>query len=83
MKTDLYTKVILTIIALALSANVIKGLITPAMADDRKFATVPVNTDGSINVKLVKGSGTIDVNIESVDATAFSLAEPIEVKVKD
>ncbi|MFD0763705.1 hypothetical protein ACFQZI_02485 [Mucilaginibacter lutimaris] len=32
MKTDLYTKIILTIIAVALTLNLAKSSITPAMA---------------------------------------------------
>ena len=42
MKTDAYTKIVLTIIALALTANLIKGSITPAMADSKKYATIPI-----------------------------------------
>ena len=58
MKTDLYTKIVLTVIAVALSANLIKSLITPAIADTRKFVSVPVNVDGSINVNIKKSSET-------------------------
>ncbi len=83
MKPDRYTKVILTIIAIALTANLVKSFIPQANAatTNNRFATVPLNPDGSLNVKLVKG--TIDVNIESVDSHAFYYAEPIEVKIKN
>jgi hypothetical protein len=54
MKTDLYTKVILTIIAVALTLNLIKSSITRAMADNKKYVTLPVNPDGSINVNINK-----------------------------
>ncbi len=37
MKTDLYTKVILTIIAVALTLNLVKSSITSAMADGKNM----------------------------------------------
>jgi hypothetical protein len=69
MKTDLYTKIILTIIAVALTINLFKGTITPAMADNRRYISVPLNTDG-----------TIDVRIKDVDQYAFKNIYPIPVK---
>jgi hypothetical protein len=81
MKTDLYTKILLTIIAVALSANVVKGFfITPAKADNRNFVSVPVNADGTINVKI-KNSETLDVNIANVNYSAFGNIQAIHVKV--
>jgi hypothetical protein len=82
MKTDLYTKVVLTIIAVVLSANLIKGFITPAKADNRKFVSVPVNADGSINVNIKKSSEIMEVKLVDVDSRAFFYSEPIPVKVK-
>ncbi|MDB5087697.1 MAG: hypothetical protein JWR09_1691 [Mucilaginibacter sp.] len=82
MKTDLYTKIVLTVIAVALSANLIKGFITPAKADNRKFVSVPVNADGSINVNIKKSSETMEVKIVDVDSRAFYYAQPLEVKIK-
>lgn len=80
MKTDTYTKVVLTIIAIALSANLLKGFfISPAKADTRKFLAIPVNPDGSINVKLAKGE-TMDVNIVGTNNQALSDAGPIDVR---
>lgn len=81
MKTDLYTKVILTIIAVALTANLVKSSITPAMADTRKYVTLPVNPDGSINVNINKVNESMDVNIKNVDRSAFFYVSPIPVKV--
>jgi len=81
MKTDTYTKVILTIIAVVLTLNLIKGNVTPAMADSKKFATVPLNDDGSINVRIKHGE-KIDVNVEDISAYAFSRVEPLKVKVQ-
>ena len=75
MKTDLYTKVILTIIAAALTANLLKGFITPAQAaTTAKTVTLPVNADG-----------TIDVNIKSINTNgwAFSSAAAIPVEIKN
>jgi hypothetical protein len=82
MKTDLYTKIVLTVIAVALSANLIKGFITPAKADSRKFVSVPVNADGSINVNIKKSDETMEVKIMDIDRYAFFHVSPIEVKVK-
>jgi hypothetical protein len=83
MKTDTYTKVVLTIIAIALTANLLKGIfISPAKADTKKFVAIPVNPDGSINVKFPKGE-TIDVNIVGTEHDAFYDAGPMEVKVSN
>lgn len=81
MKTDLYTKIILTIIAVALTLNLVKSSITPAMADTKKYVTLPVNADGSINVNINKINETMDVNIKGVDRGAFYYVAPIPVKV--
>lgn len=82
MKTDLYTKVILTIIAIALTLNLVKSSITPAMADGKKYVTLPVNPDGSINVNINKINETMDVNIKNVDRSAFFYSQPIPVKIQ-
>jgi hypothetical protein len=83
MKTDLYTKILLTIIAVALSANVIKGFfITPAQADSRKFVTIPINPDGSINVNVKKISETMDVKIVDVSGSALDYVQPLHVKIE-
>lgn len=81
MKTDTYTKIILTIIALALTANLIKGSVTPAMADSKKYASVPINADGSINVNVKHISETLDVNITGVASYAFLDVQPLIVKI--
>ena len=79
MKTDLYTKIVLTIIAVALSANLVKGLITPAKADDRKMVVLPVNPDGTINVNIKKISETMDVKVVDVGYGALNSVSPIKV----
>ncbi len=83
MKTDLYTKIILTVIAVALLGILFQNvdLVPKAVASDfntKPHVIVPINPDGSINVKL---NSTLDVNIESVDAYAFSYCTvPVHVE---
>ncbi|GGG34646.1 hypothetical protein GCM10011344_39280 [Dokdonia pacifica] len=77
MKTDLYTKSILTVIAVALSIIVLKdiAIIPQAHAGsthtdipvvNSNYGLVPVNEDGSINVRLVN-TEQLDVNIKNID----------------
>lgn len=82
MKTDLYTKVILTIIAIALTINLFKASITPAVANNTRYATIPVNADGTINVTIKKMPATVDVNIQDINSFAFQWVEPLKVKIK-
>jgi hypothetical protein len=82
MKTDLYTKSILTVIAIALIALVFKNnsLLNEAKADKtnfNKFASVPINDDGSINVKMVSD---MDVNIRSIGGSSVYGTLPINLK---
>lgn len=83
MKTDLYTKIVLTVIAVALTGNLCKELITPAMAAETKpYAMVPVNADGSINVTVKKmPMETLDVNLRQVGGDLVS--RPLSVKIQD
>ncbi len=56
MKTDNYTKIILTIIAIALIALFFKSSPQTANAEtnmSKSYALVPVNKDGSVNVKMI------------------------------
>lgn len=82
MKTDVYTKVVLSVIALSLVALVFKNTqpVNEAKADSHNFnnfATVPVNTDGSINVKVVSD---MDVNIHSIGGSSVYGALPVNLK---
>jgi hypothetical protein len=81
MKTDLYTKSILTLIAIALVAIALKKdiSISPANAgtDFNRFASVPVNPDGSINVKLISD---MDVNIHSIGGSSVYGTLPVNLK---
>jgi len=84
MKSLKYLNGILTVIAVCLVILTLAatGLLPSAYANtaNKKTVQIPVNPDGSLNVKFVKGE-TIDVNIESCASNAFTRAEPIEVKI--
>lgn len=92
MKTDLYTKSVLTVIAICLIIIVLKhiDIIPNAFANTPKttlmnnmnYGLVPLNADGSIDVNI-KSSSIMDVNIESCSTTAFLYAEPIEVIISE
>ena len=91
MKTDLYTKSLLTIIAGALVVLVIQNsgisVLNEAKADKSNFntparpaggfATVPINPDGSINVKMISD---MDVNIHSIGGSSVYGSLPINIK---
>jgi len=83
MKTDKYTKVILTIIAIALMGNLLKSFITPANAATTNYVKFPINKDGTVDVRIVGTSEPVEINLKEVDRHAFFYAEPIEVKVKN
>ena len=53
MKTDLYTKIILTIIAAVLTVDLFKGTISTAKADDKKYVKMPLNANGTVDVRIV------------------------------
>lgn len=81
MKTDLYTKGVLSIIAAALVILVIQNMkLNEVQADPssfNKFASVPVNDDGSINVKI---TSDMDVNIHSVGGSSVYGSLPVNLK---
>lgn len=74
MKTDLYTKTVLTVIAICLTIIVIKQIdfIPKAYAKTTNFDSniryglVPLNKNGSIDVNIKSSSEIINVNIEEV-----------------
>jgi len=84
MKTDLYTKTILTVIAGALVLLALQNMEILPKANANKaangFATVPVNADGSINVKF---NETMKVNISEVAGNYIYTSLPINVKELD
>lgn len=82
MKTDLYTKTILTVIAVALTILALKNtsFINEAKADKsnfNKYASIPLNPDGSINVKL---ASDMDVNLKSIGGTSVYGSIPVNLK---
>lgn len=106
MKLDKFTKVLLTVIAVNLTFITVKSLDLvpgvyahdlsdePAHIPDVRYGLVPVNEDGSINVRLIS-AGEIDVNIvdistydklsvhlESAERYLLRYAGPLDVRVK-
>lgn len=72
MKTDNYTKFVLTVIAVALTLNIFIGATTN---------NLPLNEDGSLNVKVMAMPETIDVNIDEVGGGYVPYSKlPVEVK---
>ena len=93
MKLDLYTKSILTVIAICLTINVLKDfdIMPKAYANDplknelnllpnKNYGLIPVNSDGSINVNI-KSSETLDVNIDEIGGGHVSHGGPIKVEI--
>lgn len=76
MKTDLYTKVVLTVIAFCLTIIVLKqvNVFSNAFAESPKanlksdinYGLVPLNEDGTIDVNIKSYSDIVDVNIAEV-----------------
>lgn len=82
MKNDLYTKGVLTVIAAALVMLVVQNshITNEAQAGTtnfNKFASVPVNEDGSINVRMLSD---MDVNIHSIGGSSVYGALPVNLK---
>ena len=88
MKTDKYTKVLLTIIALCL-INLSLGevdLFPKAYAGENdaglKYGLVPLNDDGSITVRL-STLDEIDVNITDISTTDELRVDLAEISTSD
>ena len=85
MKSNKYLNGVLSVIAVCLVVitMAITGLIPKANAGNlpnKQTVSVPLNPDGSINVKLVN-TGTLDVNIDEVGG--YSTYGTVEVKIKN
>ena len=70
MKTDIYTKIVLTIIAIALSAIVLQNLnfATTAKADTRATSPIPNTTqdmliDANVNITHIGGKKVESANL--------------------
>ncbi|MGF7041927.1 hypothetical protein [Mucilaginibacter lappiensis] len=86
MKSDNYTKIVLTIIAVNLTVFTFRTLnIIPTVEastkklDTRSYGLVPVNPDGSINVKL-KQDNVVNVQLVGIDESSYLRWEAIKVK---
>lgn len=79
MKTDFYTKAVLTVIAVSLTIIVLRDvdIIPSAYANSSEtnikskmnYGLVPLNADGSIDVNIKSNSSTIDVNIVDISTS--------------
>lgn len=70
MKTDTYTKAILTVIAICLTINVIKDceIFPSAYASETKKATkVPVNEVMDVRLVDINTSDQLNVNLKKID----------------
>ena len=81
MKTDFYTKAVLTVIAGALIILAFQNCDFFTMANAAKtsagFISVPLNPDGSINVKFTE---TMKVDVTEVGGNYIYGAMPINIK---
>ena len=92
MKKETYNSIILTVIAICLSIIVLKdvSLFPSAYANNpiekvefnKNYGLVPLNKDGSINVKL-SSQDVIDVRLRGIDESSSLRWEAIKVKVEN
>lgn len=84
MKTDSYTKTVLTIIAFCLTFNVISQLDLIPSA----YAAEPISTNNeaeTIDVRIIgiRTSDVLDVNINEIGGGWVNYGGPIPVEIKD
>jgi len=87
MKQIKYLNGVLTVIAicLVLITFAVTGILPKTYAGDnsnlnaKKFISIPLNADGSLNVKIM--NSVMDVNIEEVGG--YSTYGKVPVKIKD
>lgn len=86
MANDTYSKAVLTIIAVCLLLLVAKEvqLVPVAHADNSGYGymTVPINDDGSINVRFDQ-SQVVDVRLRGIDEAPSLRWEAINVRVSN
>lgn len=82
MKTYLYTKAILTVIAIALIGILFENSSPVSVAnaenkENKYYGIIPVNANGSINVNI---SDNVDVNIQKVNGKYITNEVPVSIK---
>lgn len=97
MKTDLYTKIVLTVIAVCLTILTLQNInIIPKTyaAESNKnknvfpsktYGLVPLNSDGTIDVNITRitTNDELDVNIDEIGGGYISNGGPIPVNIKN
>jgi hypothetical protein len=88
MKTDFYTKTILTVIAICLTINVLKDFdfIPKAYATENNKTELNMPTNKNYGLVPLNTNGTIDVNIKSCDSWALQWAfgtYPVPVEIQN
>ncbi|MEO7978002.1 hypothetical protein [Flavobacterium sp.] len=97
MKTDVYTKIVLTVIAICLSILTLQNvdIIPKTYAAETKkngdilttknYGLVPLNSDGTIDVNITRITTTdeLDVNIDEIGGGYVSNGGPIPVNIKN
>jgi hypothetical protein len=81
MKTDLYTKAVLTVIAIALCTLAIQNMnfIQTAKADPQRVLSDEIN----VNIEHIGGSsvyGSLPVNLKEISGSSFYGSLPINLK---
>ena len=98
MKTDSYTKIVLTVIASGLTIIALQNAEIFPKANASKisgFVTVPVNPDGSINVKMIDNMkvdisaiggnsiyGSLPINLKEVNGNSINTSYGIPVNIE-
>ena len=92
MKIDLYTKTVLTVIAICLLLiiagqwNIIPDLKAAEKTDNRAmpahYGLVPLNEDGTIDVNVVKIStyDELEVDIREIGGSSVNYELPVDIK---
>jgi len=85
MKTDHYTKIVLTVIAICLTINIVKefGLIPSAYANEgishNEVKTFPTNATQVMDVRIVDINTSKEMNVNLKNVSTY---DPIKVNVK-